>query len=157
MNAGREPAVGRDRFKRPESVLVLVHTGTSQVLLLRRVHPHPFWQSVTGSLRWGETPMQAACREVVEETGIDAVDRLRDCGYARWFRILPGWSTRFPPDTSENLEHVFRLELARACPVRIDAHEHDAAEWVDMDTAIERTWSWTNRVALQELRALCGC
>ncbi len=55
-------------WKRPESVLVVVHTA-DQVLLLERVRPAGFWQSVTGSLEAGETASQAAIRELGEETG----------------------------------------------------------------------------------------
>jgi dATP pyrophosphohydrolase len=42
------------RYKRPESVLVVIHTATGEVLVLRRCQPPDFWQSVTGSLRWEE-------------------------------------------------------------------------------------------------------
>ena len=43
------------RFKRPESVLVVIYTRSRECLLLERTQPSGFWQSVTGSLRWGET------------------------------------------------------------------------------------------------------
>ena len=56
--------------KRPVSVLVLLHDGAGHVLLLERADREGFWQSVTGSLEDGETPVQAALREVAEETGI---------------------------------------------------------------------------------------
>jgi dATP pyrophosphohydrolase len=49
-------------FKRPESVLVVVHTDDGQVLQLLRREPTGFWQSVTGSLQEGETPLKAARR-----------------------------------------------------------------------------------------------
>ena len=40
-------------FRRPESVLVVVHAADGQVLILRRSQPFDFWQSVTGSLQAG--------------------------------------------------------------------------------------------------------
>ena len=40
------------------------------MLLLERTRPRGFWQSVTGSLEWGEGAMAAARREVFEETGL---------------------------------------------------------------------------------------
>ena len=72
--------------KRPESVLVVVYSADSQVLMLRRHEPPTFWQSVTGSLEWGEQPEQAARRELVEETGLDAT-ALEDCHDSHLFEI----------------------------------------------------------------------
>ena len=58
-------------FKRPESVLVVVTTRAGKVLLLRRADHPEFWQSITGSMEWGdEQPVEAAARELREETGI---------------------------------------------------------------------------------------
>ena len=57
-------------FRRPESVLVVVHTPELDCLLLERVEPRGFWQSVTGTLRWAETPAECAARELAEETGL---------------------------------------------------------------------------------------
>ena len=65
-------------YKRPESVLVVIHTERGEVLQLRRREPADFWQSVTGSLHAGETPLQAAIREVREETGLAADAGLTD-------------------------------------------------------------------------------
>ena len=69
--------------KRPVSVLVLLHDGAGHVLLLERADRAGFWQSVTGSLEDGETPVQAALREVAEETGI-TITNLRYFGSQPW-------------------------------------------------------------------------
>src|ERR1700724_588462 len=57
-------------FRRPESVLIVIYTDGGEFLLLERRRPPGFWQSVTGSLEWGEFADSAARREVIEETGI---------------------------------------------------------------------------------------
>ena len=44
-------------FKRPESVMVVVHTP-EEVLVLKRADHDCFWQSVTGSLEWNEEKQQ---------------------------------------------------------------------------------------------------
>ncbi|HWU66702.1 MAG TPA: NUDIX domain-containing protein, partial [Methylophilus sp.] len=60
-------------YKIPVSALILIHTPDLQVLLLERADKAGFWQSVTGSTEAGETPYDAAIREVKEETGLDAL------------------------------------------------------------------------------------
>ena len=54
-------------FRRPESVLIVIYTVGGEFLLLERRRPPGFWQSVTGSLEWGETADDAARRELVED------------------------------------------------------------------------------------------
>ena len=139
-------------YRRPESVLVLVYADCANVLVLRRVRPFDFWQSVTGCLDAGETPACAARREVLEETGITAVDRLENTGIARTFEIDGRWRARYAPGVTANLEHEFRLRVPAPQAVCLDRAEHSSCEWVDIDTALERVWSWTNREALERLR-----
>ena len=165
-------------FKRPESVLVVVHTPRLECLLLERVAPKGFWQSVTGTLRWRETPAVAAVREVREETGLDcAVPDSRassaesgeghlknrrpapvlvETGITRRFPIRPEWQDRYRPGVTDNLEHLFYLEIPKACSITLNADEHVAYRWMGLEQAIERVASWTNRDALERLRASRG-
>jgi dATP pyrophosphohydrolase len=119
--------LGSDRFRRPESVLVIIHTEALECLLLERVEPEAFWQSVTGTLHWDETPAETAAREVREETGIDPVG-LVDAAVIRRFPILPEWQA-----------------------VTINPDEHKAYHWLPLDNAIEAATSWTNREGFERL------
>ncbi len=140
--------------KRPESVLVVIHTADGQVLLLRRAEREPaFWQSVTGSLEANETRWEAARREVVEETGI-APEGLVDCGCRRRFFIPPSWRERFEPGVTHNLEHEFRLQLPAPRDVRLAIGEHDEYRWLPRAEAVARAASWTNRAAIRALPAV---
>ena len=139
--------------RRPESVLVVVHSDDSQVLLLRRVTPFDFWQSVTGSLQHGESPANAAIRELFEETGLRNQGRLTDTQTARIFTIDPRWRHRFSPGVTENREHEWRYRLPAPCDVRLNAAEHCESRWLPIDDAIATVWSWTNREALESLRS----
>jgi len=133
-----------DRYKRPESVLVVVYTRLGEVLLLNRTHPANFWQSITGSLEWGEVPLQAAIRELFEETGIQS-SSIEDCHQTNRFPILPEWRERFAPEVNENVEHVFKLELKDKCEITFHPEEHSEYTWVSKQEAADKVFSWTNR------------
>lgn len=129
---------------------MLVATRAGLVLLMERVTPAGFWQSVTGSLYEGESPAAAAARELAEETGIvRAAPNIEDLKASQRFNILPEWRHHFAQGVTENLEHWFRLWIGKPVPVRLNPREHRAYEWVDVLSACKRVSSWTNRLALE--------
>jgi len=138
-------------FRRPESVLVVVYTRDGRVLLLRRVRPFDFWQSVTGSLRPGETHAEAAVRELSEETGLLDEGRLSFTGVTRQFTIDPRWRHRFEPGVIENVEYEYRYELHTAVSLTLATDEHEEYCWLPKAAALEKVWSWTNRDAIDAL------
>ncbi len=133
--------------KRPESVLVLVYTQQGEVLMLRRKFPNDFWQSITGSLEWDEEPMQAAIRELEEETGINNCD-IKDCHFSQTFEIYSIWRKRYAPGVTENREHVFRLEIPEKIEIKINPREHEEYKWVSRQEALEIAFSHTNQDAI---------
>lgn len=142
-------------WKRPESVLVLVYTRDGQILMLERQNPRGFWQSVTGSLNWDEQePMQAAIRELREETGLELEPRAT--GIENVFPILPEWRDRYHPEVTENREYVFAVELERPCRIQLNDDEHVRYEWLDVPGAMQRCSSWTNSQAIELLILASG-
>jgi dATP pyrophosphohydrolase len=139
-------------YKTPISALVLIHTPDLQVLIMERADKAGYWQSVTGSLEDGETPQQAAIREVREETGLDAAQyELQDWQVSNVYEIYPHWRHRYAPGVTENREHLFGLVLPARLPVKLAPDEHVRYEWVDWREAAERVFSWTNVDALKRL------
>lgn len=135
-------------YKRPESVLVVVHDGLGRVLLIQRADNPRFWQSVTGSLEEGEGRAEAAARELFEELGIAEAAGLTDCGLSQVYEILPQWCYRYAPGVTENLEHVFRLHVAPGFVPRLAPDEHLAYRWVSRREAMGWCPSWSNRLAI---------
>ncbi len=139
-------------YKRPESVLIVVYTPDLQCLMLERLAPAGFWQSVTGSLRWDETTADAAARELREETGLGPTG-LVDAGIERRFLIAPEWRARYAPEVTENLEHWLYLVLPEQRDIVLSKTEHCAYRWLDLEAAITLASSWTNKEALALLRS----
>jgi len=136
---------GDKAFKRPESVLVLVCTQQGEILLMERTRPLGFWQSVTGSLRWGEQAASAARRELLEETGLRAGQGLVDLHDGKTFPIRPPWRARYAPQVRRNREHWFVYELRSRQTIRLSRSEHRQFRWLPAATALQRASSWTNR------------
>jgi dATP pyrophosphohydrolase len=139
-------------YKRPVSVLVVIYAeDTKRVLMLQRRDDPDFWQSVTGSLERGETPAEAARREVGEELAIDVAAEgltLEDCRRQIEFEIFPHFRHRYAPGVTHNTEHWFRLALPRERSIVLS--EHLAWRWLDAPEAARLTKSWSNRQAIEE-------
>lgn len=139
-------------FKVPVSVLVIVHTPDLQVLLIERVRPAGHWQSITGSLEAGETPLHAAVREVAEETGLHYPESaFHDWQHSNRFRIRGQWRPLYAPEVTHNVEHVFSLCIPAPLQVKLAAGEHTAQQWLPWREAAELAFSWSNRDAILRL------
>jgi dATP pyrophosphohydrolase len=149
----RESSSLEPSYKRPESVLILVATLAGEVLMMERSRPHGFWQSVTGSLHWGESAREAAIRELSEETGLKGGGRLVDLQAGARFRIVPPWRARYAPAERFNHEHWFLLELTSRRTVRLNPKEHRQYRWMQADYAARRATSWTNRKIIREWKS----
>lgn len=130
---------------------MVVYTTGGEVLLLKRTDHPDFWQSVTGSLHWDETPVAAARRELGEETGLACGEGLVDWHRSVEFEILARWRHRFAPGITHNREHLFSLELEAPAPVRLDEREHAAHAWTARRRALETVCSWSNRRAIEDV------
>jgi dATP pyrophosphohydrolase len=132
-------------------VLIVIYTAGGEFLLLERRRPPGFWQSVTGSLEWGERADDAARREVIEETGITE-GFLRNLQWTQVYEILPAFGKKYAPGVTRNLEHAFALKLLRRVPVTLSEREHVQYRWVSAREALAMASSNTNRTIIEQLR-----
>lgn len=138
-------------YRRPESVLIVIYTDAGEFLLLERRRPAGFWQSVTGSLEWGEFADQAARREVVEETGITQ-GVLVNLQWTQVYEILASFGKTYAPGVTRNLEHAFSLRLPGRVPVTLSDSEHAEYRWLSGAEAQALASSHTNRAVIEQLR-----
>jgi dATP pyrophosphohydrolase len=149
-----DTTLARRRPKRPISVLVVVFTVAGEFLLMRRTKPEGFWQSVTGSLRPGESPRSAALRELEEETGLLGASGLIDLRQSRLFPIIKAWRARYRDGVCFNREHWFALRLPYRRIIHLNPAEHSQCVWLPIDRASRLASSWTNRDAMRLLASL---
>lgn len=118
----------------PRKVLVWIAKGDRFLVLRRARFPSvPGWHPVTGNVEDEEDLVQAARREVAEETGL-AVEP------------LPlGLSVAFERYGKKLTEHAF---AARADQDPTLSPEHDAFEWVEAEEAARRVAFDFQRAAL---------
>ena len=150
-------------FKIPQSVLVVIHTPSLEVLLIRRADAAEFWQSVTGSKdHLNESFCATAQREVLEETGIDCragsdlASNLLDWQLENVYEIYPRWRHRYAPGVTRNTEHLFGLEVPAASPVRLNPREHTAYQWLPYRQAADACFSPSNAEAILMLPTLAA-
>lgn len=136
-------------YRRPESVLVVVYTSDQQCLMIERAEPAGYWQSVTGGLEDDESALDCAHRELLEETGIDAVPEAT--GIVNRFAILEQWRHRYHPEIYENTEYVYGVCLDKKVIPTLNPREHTQYAWLDAQAAMHRCFSHTNADAIKRI------
>lgn len=108
------------------------------------------YQFVAGGGEDGETPAEAAAREILEETSVipPRIVPLTSMAYIPADVISKKHRDLWPPDTIVIPEYAFGFECGGEM---ILSAEHDGSEWMAFGDALSRlTWD-SNRTALYEL------
>ncbi|ATG17127.1 NUDIX domain-containing protein [Providencia alcalifaciens] len=109
-------------FKPNVTVATLVHAQDRFLVVEEWVNNKPTWNQPAGHLEANETLLQAAARELYEETGI--------VGEPQNLIKIHQW---IAPDNTQFIRFLFSLELDAPC----ETHPHDddisACHWVTAD------------------------
>ena len=141
--------------KIPISTQIIVFTNQKQILLLQRKDNPNYWQSVTGSLEINEAPRDCAIRELYEETNLNANQyNFFSLGQINQYSIYPEWRHRYEDGVNNNTEHLFALQLPKKENIIINKEEHLSYQWLNLEDAIKKVFSWTNRKALIKFKKL---
>jgi dihydroneopterin triphosphate diphosphatase len=159
VSDGEESLRAPSQFKIPRSVLVVIHTPDLRVLLIERADSlgaaSGVWQSVTGSLDFeGESWMDCAAREVLEETGLDTLASghvLTDWRQENTYDIWPHYLHRYAPGVTRNTERVLGLCIPAPVQVQLSPSEHVNQMWLPAQEAALKVSSASNEAAIRRL------
>ena len=157
------------------SVLVVMVSPSGDFLLIERADKTGYWQSVTGSLDFPEeSPLQAAVRELEEETGFKATavespmvlnatkadllqtGVLRPWPHSLQYEIFEHWRHRYPVGVSHNTEHWFMVCVPADFIPRLSDDEHVGFAWLGAEQAAARCFSPNNAQAILQLAEKLG-
>jgi 8-oxo-dGTP pyrophosphatase MutT (NUDIX family) len=135
---------------RGDQEIVVVVRREGELLVLRRAPERlGYWSLVAGGLEPEETPIVAAQRELLEETGLTT--EVRELPVSLSYSLLddpPAIRARYAPGVETVTVHAFVADAPAGWEPRLDA-EHDLHRWCDLDEALELVMYETTRRALR--------
>ena len=137
-------------MRTPWEAAVFVYRG-DQMLILRRANEH-YWHVVAGVVEHGERYIEAAARELREESGLDVGDRLIDLERPLTYPLTEEFRRRygFPPDQEEVTTYNFAAEAPSGWEPVLN-EEHDAYRWCSFDEAVSSLYWPSARDIAREL------
>ena len=131
----------------PHEVFVVVRRRGEYLVLHRSPEQGAYWHCVAGALEAGETCAEAAARELLEETGLEAelVDLRR-----RYEYVLEEWEHRYQRGADRITVECFLAEAPAGWEPTLD-WEHDEYRWCRSSEAVELLFWPEPRELIEEL------
>jgi putative (di)nucleoside polyphosphate hydrolase len=136
--------VGSANF-RAGVVIVVRHPDLHRILLFERVDAAGSWQLPQGGMNVGEAPIEAAWRELLEETGLGAGHVVARAEYPEW--VAYEWPDEVKADHGgKRIGQVQRWFMFDVLDADVqpapDGSEFTAWQWVDPSWAIAHVPEW---------------
>jgi len=140
-------------YRRPEQILIYLYkctpAGEFEYMLFHRIpRGGSIWQAVSGAANWDEDLVEAARREVYEETGITGLSGLTAVGDFSFPLGHKPWMN-YPPDVTRIHNTVFAAEI-RTDTITL-SEEHDDYCWCEYEKAMQLLRWPEDREALERL------
>ncbi len=115
-------------YREPTQILIycykIINDQQMWLLLKRSPSRGSFWQGITGAIEPGEKLLQAALREMMEETALKPLNILQtELKYT--ITVRPEWASKYnyDPAVKQLIEYVFVAQLAdNATPILSEEH-----------------------------------
>jgi dATP pyrophosphohydrolase len=143
----------------PFQILVLPfrknEIGKIEFVIFKRSDEN-YWQGIAGGGEDDETPIEAAKRELFEETGITNQSKLIPLQFKAYVPVSEFEAHKYwPKDLFAIPEHYFALECENE-NIKL-SHEHNAYKWVDFEIAYKLLHWQSNKNGLWELNERLKC
>jgi 8-oxo-dGTP pyrophosphatase MutT (NUDIX family) len=120
-----------------QEIVVVVRRGPEFLVMRRAPERLGYWSLVAGGLEPDETPQEAAQRELLEETALQAKVRPLPVSLSYSLRDdPPAIRARYAPGIETVTVHAFVADAPVKWEPTLDA-EHDRHQWCDLDEALE--------------------
>lgn len=146
---------------------VVVFNAQKKVLMCRRVQPKTDgWQFPQGGIEPGETPLQAAQRELFEETSITSVVAVKTIDYALRYEFPENVKQKFRSKEilSDGQDQYWSLFYFTGHDDEINLHtaepEFDEFAWKDIEEAPDLVWKVKKDVytkMVKEFKPIIDC
>lgn len=131
-----------------------IHQGTRQYLLMR--YPHGHWEFPRGHMEEGETEIETAKRETLEETGISdltIVDDFREL-FSFWYKARGGELRK--RKENHDCMYIYKTVIFYLAEMNVSevtlSHEHQDFAWLTYKKAKKRLTYDNGRHVLQQAR-----
>jgi dATP pyrophosphohydrolase len=137
-------------MREAEVAIFVTRRGRSEVLIAHRSPEQgAYWHTIAGGIERNESPVDAAARELAEETGLTAVELHAGATVVEYAYALtdepPGRSGRYPEGLREVRVHCFVADAPDDWEPTLD-WEHDNHRWCPPDEAAA-TLRWPETAA----------